>query len=230
VALDADGVVRVPDGVDLQHASIAACAIGTAFHAVSGVGQVSPADLVLVTGASGGVGLHAVQIARASGATVFAASTSPARATTLRDAGAHHVIVHAKGADFSPQIRALTQGEGVDVVIDTVGTPIFQSVRRSLARGGRWVLVGQLTGDFVPFNPAQFFLKGISLLSATSVTREELRRSLQLLAQGTVRAIVGDSLPLDQAVEAHRRLESGAVLGRLTLSPKLQGPQDLMEK
>jgi NADPH2:quinone reductase len=62
------------------------------------------------------------------------------------------------------------------------------------------------------------------------VTREELRRSLQLLAQGTVRAIVGDSLPLDQAVEAHRRLESGAVLGRLTLSPKLQGPQDLMEK
>jgi len=219
VALDADGVVPVPDGVDLRQASVAACAVGTAYHAVVGIGRAAPGNTVLVTGASGGVGLHAVQVARAAGATVLAASTSPGRAESLREAGADHLVLHARGEDFSLQVRDLTEGEGVDVVIDTVGTPVFQPTRRSLARGGRWVLVGQLTGDFVPFNPAQLFLKGIHMLSATSVTREELRCCLQLLANGRVRAVLDEDLPLGSAAEAHRRLEAGSPLGRLTLTP-----------
>lgn len=220
VALDADAVVPVPDAVDLRHASVAACAIGTPFHAVVAIGQAGPADTVLVTGASGGVGLHAVQVARAAGAVVLAASTSPGRADALREAGAHHVVLHARSEDFSAQVRDLTDGEGVELAIDTVGTPVFPSTRRSLARGGRWVLVGQLTGDFVPFNPAQLFLKGIHMLSATSVTREELRRCLQLLAGGAVRAVVDESLPLAAAADAHRRLEAGSTYGRLTLAPR----------
>ena len=174
---------------------------------------------MLVTGASGGVGLHAIQVARAAGATVLAASTSPDRAAALREAGAHHVVLHRRGEDFSAAVRALTDGEGVDVVIGNVVTPVFQPARRSLAWDGRWVLVGQLTGEFVPFNPAQLFLKGISMLSATSVTREELRRCLRLLADGTVRAMVDATLPLADAAEAHRRLEAGTPLGRFTLSP-----------
>ncbi len=220
MAIDADGVVAVPDGVDLRAASIAACAIGTALHAVAAVGQVVPGEIVLVTGASGGVGLHAVQIAHAAGATVLATSTSPGRAAVLREAGAHHVVLHERGADFSAAVRELTVGEGVDVAIDTVGTPVFQPTRRSLARGARWVLVGQLTGDFVPFNPAQLFLKGVSLLSATSVTREELRRVLHLLAQGAIRAMLDDSLTLADAAAAHLRLEAGTTRGRLTLAPR----------
>ena len=116
-------------------------------------------------------------------------------------------------------MRDLTGGEGVDVAVDTVGTPVFAATRRSLARGARWVMVGQLTGDFVPFNPAQLFLRGVSLLSSTSVTREELRRCLVLLANGTLRAAVDDTLPLEQAAAAHRRLEAGATLGRITLAP-----------
>ncbi len=223
VALDADGVVPVPDGVDLRQASVAACAVGTAYHAVIGIGRAGPGDTLLVTGASGGVGLHAVQIARAAGAIVLASSTSPARAEALRDAGADQVVLHARGEDFSLQVRDLTGGEGADVVIDTVGTPVFQPTRRSLARGGRWVLVGQLTGDFVPFNPAQLFLKGIHMLSATSVTREELRCCLQLLANGRVRAVLDEDLPLGSAAEAHRRLKAGSPLGRLTLTPGGRG-------
>lgn len=218
VALDADCVVPVPDGVELRDASIAACAIGTAYHAVVGIGRVSPGDRVLVTGASGGVGLHAVQIARGAGAVVLATSTSPNRAAALRDAGADHVVLHARGEDFSAQVRDLTHG-GVDVVIDTVGTPVFTPARRSLGRGGRWVMVGQLTGDFVQFNPAQLFLRGIDLLSATSVTRDELRQCLDLLARGRVRAAVDTTLPLRDAAEAHLRVEAGSPLGRVTLTP-----------
>ena len=217
VALDADGTVPVPAEIELRDASIAACAIGTAFHAVVGVGRVRPGDRVLVTGASGGVGMHAVQIAHAAGAVVLAASTSPRRANALRTAGADHLVMHARGEDFSAEVRDLCGG--VDVVIDTVGTPVFDATRRSIGRGGRWVMVGQLNGDFVPFNPAQLFLKGIDMLSATSVTREELRQCLQLLATGTVRAVVDSTFPLAEAAEAHRRLEAGTPLGRITLAP-----------
>jgi len=217
VALDAAGAVKVPDGVDLRAASVAACAIGTAYHAIVTTGRVQPAERVLISGASGGVGIHAVQIARASGACVIASTTSPDQADLLRELGAHHVVVHGRGEDFSAAIRDLTDGEGVDVAIDTVGTPVFQPTRRSMARGGRWVMVGQLTGDFVKFNPAQLFLKGISLLSSTSVTREELRRCLALLGHGSVRAMLGADLPLAEAATAHRLLESGTASGRITL-------------
>ncbi len=220
VALDADSTVPVPDRVDLRDASVAACAVGTAYHAVVGIGRAGPGDRVLVTGASGGVGLHAVQIARAAGATVLAASTSPDRADALREAGADHLVLHARGEDFSAQVRELTEGGGADILIDTVGTPVFAPARRSLARGGRWVMVGQLTGEFVPFNPAQLFLKGIDMLSATSVTREELRQCLHLMASGRVRAAVDAALPLAEAADAHRRLEAGTPLGRLTLMPR----------
>lgn len=218
VVVDAASVVPVPAAVDLRDASVVACAIGTAYHAVVAIGRVVPGDRVLVTGASGGVGLHAVQIARAAGAVVLAATTSPHRAVTLRDAGATSVVVHGRGEDFSVAVRDLTAGEGADVVIDTVGTPGFGATRRSLARGGRWVMVGQLTGDFVPFNPAQLFLKGIDLLSSTSVTRQELSQCLDLLARGDIRAYVDASLPLAAAAAAHQQLEAGSPLGRLTLA------------
>jgi NADPH:quinone reductase-like Zn-dependent oxidoreductase len=113
----------------------------------------------------------------------------------------------------------LTSGEGVDCALDTVGTPVFASTRRSLVRGGRWVLVGQLNGEFVPFSPAQLFLKGISMLSVTSTTREELRLSLQLLRRGDIRAVLGPSLGLARAAEALALVQSGAAAGRVLIAP-----------
>ena len=217
VAVDADTVAHVPEGVPPEAAAIAACAIGTMFHAVREVGRVGLGDAVLVTGAGGGLGMHGVQLARQAGARVIAQTTSPGKVGALREAGAHEVVLHARGEDFSSAVKALTGGEGADVVIDNVGTPLFQPTRRSLARAGRWVLVGQLTGEFVPFNPAQLFLRGISLLSATSTTREELRQVLALLARGAVRPVLDRGFPLEAAAEAHRLVESGRALGRVTL-------------
>ena len=219
MAIDADMLVPVPEGVAMADAAIAACAIGTMFHAITEVGRVRPGETVLITGAGGGLGMHGVQLARLSGARVLAQTGSAAKAEALRDAGADEVIVLPRGADFSVAVKDLTAGEGADVVIDTVGTPLFQPTRRSLAKAGRWVLVGQLTGEFVPFNPAQLFLRCVSMLSATSTTRAELRQVLGLLARGAIHAVRDATVPLAQAAEAHRRVEAGAVLGRLVLEP-----------
>jgi NADPH:quinone reductase-like Zn-dependent oxidoreductase len=127
--------------------------------------------------------------------------------------------VTERGHDFSAEVRDLTQGQGVNCVIDTVGTPLFTSARKSLAKAGRWVLVGQLTGEFVPFNPAQLFLRNLAMLSATSTTRQGLADTLSLIARGAVKPVISGEFPLADAALAHRAVEAGSVSGRLVLRP-----------
>ena len=219
VAIEDDNVARVPEGMALQDASIVACAIGTILNAIREVGRLAAGESVLVTGAGGGLGMHAVQLARLAGAYVVAQTSSPEKAGRIRELGAHHVIVHARGEDFSGAVKNATGGQGVDVAIDNVGSQLFDAIRRSLATGGRWIMIGQLTGQFVPFNPAQLFLKSISLLSATSTTRKQLQDCLALVARGAVKPIISLALPLERAAEAHVLVESGKAVGRIVLRP-----------
>ena len=185
VAVEHDNVVRVPDNVTDEQAAIAACSIGTALNAVRDVGRITINDSVLVTGAGGGVGVHAVQLARLAGAYVIAQTTSPDKVPLLESLGAHVVLVTGRGEDFSRRVRELTGGEGVDAVIDNVGTVAFDAMRRSLGVNGRWISIGQLTGDFVPFNPAQLFLNNQSMLSVTAPRATSSRHALRSSRAGT---------------------------------------------
>jgi acryloyl-coenzyme A reductase len=218
VAVDADNAVSVPDDVSLDAAAIASCAIGTMLHAVRTVGRIAPGDRVMVTGAGGGLGMHGVQLAKRAGGWVIGQTTSAGKVEALKEYGADAVVVASRDNDFSADVKTATDGEGVDCVLDTVGTPVFTPTRRSLARGGRWVLIGQLNGGFVPFNPAQLFLKGVSMLSATSTTRDELRLCLNMLRPGGIRAVLGGCFPLARAAEALALVKSGAATGRVVLS------------
>ena len=219
VAVGDDNVALVPDGVSLAEASIASCAIGTVLNGVRDVGRLQMGESTLITGAGGGLGLHAVQLARLAGAYVIAQTTSPDKVELIRELGAHQVVLHERGADFSPEVRRLTDGQGVDVLIDNVGTPLFEPMRRSLGIAGRWVLIGQLTGQFVPFNPAQLFLKNQSMLSVTSTSRAQLEDVLALMGRGQVKAIVSRSLALEEAGLAHTLMEAGRITGRIVLRP-----------
>src|SRR5688500_7683343 len=219
VAVEDDNVAAVPDGVPLAEASIAACAIGTSLNGVRDVGRVQAGESVLVTGAGGGVGLHGVQLARLAGALVIAQTTSASKADLIREMGAHHVVVHERGTDFSPEVKRLTGGRGVDVILDNVGTVLFEPMRRSLGVAGRWILIGQLTGDFIPFNPAQLFLKNQSMLPVTSVSRNQLEDVLALMGRKQVKAVVTQSLPLEEAAKAHALVEARRAAGRVVLRP-----------
>jgi D-arabinose 1-dehydrogenase-like Zn-dependent alcohol dehydrogenase len=220
VAVEEDNVARVPDSVPLAHAAMAASAIGSPYNGIRDVAGLRMGETVLVTGAGGGLGIHAVQIAKLAGALVIAQTTSPSKADLLRSAGADHVIVHERGEDFSPRVRELTEGRGVDLLVDNVGSLLFEPMRKSLAVGGRWLMIGQLTGEAVPFNPAQLFIRNQSMLSVMSTTREQLAQVLTLMGRGQLRAVVGGCVPLEQASEAHAIVESGRVTGRLLISPK----------
>jgi acryloyl-coenzyme A reductase len=219
VCVDADAALAVPAGVSAEQASIVACTIGTELNAVRDVGRVRIGERVLVTGAGGGLGLHGVQLSRLAGAFTIAVTTTSAKAARIRAAGADEVIVVERGEDFSNRVRGLTDGRGVDAAIDNVGSQVFAAVRRSMADGGRIVLVGQLTGEFMQLNPAQLFLRNISILSAKAVSRSQFSDALDLVARGRIKPAVDRVLPLQGAAEAHRLVEAGLSIGRLVLTP-----------
>jgi acryloyl-coenzyme A reductase len=219
VCVDADAAVRVPAGVSIEEASIVACTIGTELNAVREIGRVRLGERVLVTGAGGGLGLHGVQLSRLAGAFTIAVTTTAAKAARIREAGADEVVIIERGQDFSAEVRRITDGRGVDAVIDNVGSQVFEPVRRSVADGGRIVLVGQLTGEFVTINPAQLFLRNVSILSAKGVSRSQLGDALDLVARRRIKPAVEGVYPLDGAAEAHRLVEAGLSMGRLVLEP-----------
>jgi acryloyl-coenzyme A reductase len=219
VCVDADAVVKVPLGIAAEHACVAACTVGTELNAIREVGQVRIGERVLVTGAGGGLGLHGIQLARMAGAFTIAVTTSPAKAARIREAGADEVVIAERGGEFADRVRRLTDGRGVDAVIDNVGAQVFPSVRRSVADDGRIVLVGQLTGEFVSINLAQLFLRNISILTAKGVSRAQLADSLDLIRRGRIRTMIEDVYDLDRAARVHELVEAGHSMGRLVLKP-----------
>jgi D-arabinose 1-dehydrogenase-like Zn-dependent alcohol dehydrogenase len=212
------GVSRVPLDLSWEAAATTCCTTGTAVHVVRTRGQVCPEETVLVTGASGGVGLQAVQLARLDGARVIAVTSSRSKAEVLRAAGAHEVVV-SPDLDFSAEVRRVTGGAGVDVAIEIVGSQTFGQTLRCMAAGGRVVVVGNLDTRAVSLNPGLVIVKELEILGAYATTRPELDEALGLLRSGDIRPYVAEGLPLAQAARAHDLLEQRKVAGRLVLLP-----------
>jgi len=210
-------LVRIPDGVSFEQAAVVPCALGTAYHGLERVAAVRPGEAVLVTGASGGVGIHAVQVVRMLGARAIAVTTSAAKRAFLLEHGADDVIVSPE-LDFAAQARHLTGGVGVDAVFNIVGQMAWAAALKSMAVGARHVFVGNLNAAPVSLRPAHAILKEMAFLGTDGVTRAEVRTLLELVRLGRLKPVVGGSLPLARAAEAHRAMESREACGRLVLT------------
>ena len=216
VLVSDDNLVKLPQSIDVYSGAIVACTIATAYNAICDVGRICSGERVLVVGA-GGLAIHAVQIARASGAHVLATTRTPAKATALLEAGANDVIVASDG-QFSAKLHQIFR-EGADAAIDTVGGAVFEQTRRSMALGGRIVLLGEVTGTLVTIDLTTIYRRGLDIRSTVSASRAHLERALDLVTSGLVRPRVHDVLPLSAARTAHELLERSDVIGRIVLSP-----------
>jgi acryloyl-coenzyme A reductase len=212
-----DNLVRLAASVSFEAGSIVGCPVGTSYNAVIDTGDVRPGERVLLTG-MGGLGIHAVQIARACGAYVVAATRSPEKAKAIEELGADCVVVATDGR-FARGVREATGGRGVDVAIDTVGSAVFHEIRRSVVMGGRIVLVGEVTGAPIEINMAMIYRRGLTIRSATSTSRRQLEMALKLVEAGSVRPMVERTMPLADTAVAHRMVEDNAVTGRIVLTP-----------
>ncbi|MEJ2239974.1 MAG: zinc-binding dehydrogenase [Gemmatimonadales bacterium] len=213
------GLGRVPSDVEWPIAATTCCTSGTAVHVVRTRAKVQPGETVLVTGASGGVGTQAMQLARHDGAHVVAVTSSASKAEALHEVGAHEVIV-SPDLKFARQAREITGGQGVDVALEIVGSLTFEQSLRALAPGGRLAVVGNLETVPVQVNPGLVILKELEIIGAYATTQAELAEAFSLIKSGALNPVVSEVLPLPDAWRAHERLEQRGVTGRLVLEPK----------
>jgi NADPH2:quinone reductase len=195
---------------------------GTAYHALFQLAHARPGETVLVHGASGGVGLAAVQFARAAGMVVIGTAGSDAGLKLVRSEGAHHAVSHVS-ADYRAEIRDLTGGAGADVILEMLANVNLGHDLTMLANRGRVVVIGS-RGN-VEINPREIMSResavlGMLLWRVAGDEAAEIHAALQAgLANGTLRPVVASELPLASAPEAHRRVMAAGARGKIVLVP-----------
>ena len=212
------GIGHVPDGIPWAVAATVCCTAGTAVHVVRTRGRIKPGETVLVTGASGGVGLQVVQLARLDGGRVIAVTSNASKTEALYNAGADEVII-SPALEFGSAVRKATAGEGVNVAIEIVGSATFSQTLKAMAPGGRIVVVGNLDSGVISLSPGLVIVKELELIGANATTQGELESALSLTRAGKLSPFVTEIMPLAEAARAHTRLENREVAGRLVLNP-----------
>ncbi len=207
---------RVPDGVGYEQAAVCGCVVGACYVGLVKKANVRPGETVLVTGAGGGIGIHSVQIAKMCGARVIAITTSPGKVDRIREAGGDEVI--CTSGDFSDAVRKLSDGRGADVVLESVGSPVFAASFRALAKGGRFVFAGELTGAPASFNAALIIYKEPIITGVQAPTGGELGEVLHLVATGRLKPVVSEVAPLAEAGRVHKMLAEKSHFGRVVLA------------
>ena len=215
VCVPANMGIKIPDGVDWIAAALSCCPIGTSVRALKTVAGVGPGDAVLINGASGGLGVHQIQIARALGGRPIAVTGSPAKAGFLKSLGAEYVIV-AKDLAYSAEVWRLTGKRGVDVAIDNVGATLPETLR-CMTQGGVAVVLGNIGGDAVPVSPGLLIGRRLRVIGSGMATLEDVHQSLAMLRAGMVKAVTSATVKFSEAAKAHAMIEARAVEGRVMM-------------
>jgi 2-desacetyl-2-hydroxyethyl bacteriochlorophyllide A dehydrogenase len=218
VAVPARALVRLPELVSHETSASMTLAASTAMHMLTNRVQVQSGDWVLVIGGASGVGSAAVQIALRLGAYVIATGTTQARRELASGLGAQHVVDSSRG-DWSVEVRQITQKRGVDIVVEHVGGPVIEQAFQCLARGGAVVTCGATAGREVTLNLWPFFVKQHRLIGSYGRSRQDLATTLDWAAQGKLRPVIDEVLPLERTPEAFARLRARQVLGKLVIRP-----------
>jgi len=226
VLVDARQVLPIPKGVGFDVAAAFTLAYGTSYHALKGRARLQAGETLLVLGASGGVGLAAVQIGKALGARVIAAASSADKLDLCAHNGAD-ALINYHIEDLRTRLKELTDGKGPDVIYDPVGGHYAEPAFRSIAWGGRYLVVGFANGE-IPALPLNLpLLKGASLVGVfwgEFVRRQlpdfvqDLTEMFALLAQGQLRPHISKNYPLAQGAQALQDLLDRKVTGKVIIT------------
>jgi len=222
----ASQVIPIPDHVSFDEGAAYPIQVLTAWHIIHSSHNTGPGTTVVVHSAAGGVGICAVQIAKAAGARVIGTVSSASKAALAKEYGADHVINYAT-QDFSAEVMRITEGRGADLILDAVGKPTFDKGLNCLAPMGHLVLYGRAGGPPDPLNVFKLFQKSTKvsgfMLNQQHTGKERWQRgiehSFQLMKDGQLKLLIGKKFPLVEAPEAHRFMESRGSTGKLVLVP-----------
>ncbi len=220
-------VLPLPDGISDEVAAAIPVAYGTALHGLEDRGLVEPGATVLVLGATGGTGLAAVEVARQLGAHVVAAGTSDEKLKICAERGAQSLLNLTAG-DVKDAVRALNGGKGPNVIFDCIGGSYAEPALRSIAWGGRYLVVGFAAGEIpkIPLNLV--LLKGCELVGVfwgrhakmdRAIFREQMARLMNWAAKGEIRPHIDHVFPLEKTAEALRLIENRKIKGKFIVKP-----------
>lgn len=218
VVVPARNLVEIPEPIGFEEAAAASLAGVTAYRAIHTRGAVRAGERVLVTGASGGVAVLAIQMALEAGARVYAVTSGPENVERVRALGAHTVYDRLE-VDAPAQVWRDTGKEGVNLIVDSVGGGGWNAWIRSLAPAGRLVCYGATAGPRVEVDLRLLFWKQASLLGATMGSPREYREAMRMVFDGRVRAPIHAVLPLSDIRAGHEMLEAGRVFGKVVIVP-----------
>ncbi|MBC7941728.1 MAG: NADPH:quinone oxidoreductase family protein [Chitinophagaceae bacterium] len=218
-------VLPLPPGFALDDGAAFAFTYGTSHHALMDRAQLKAGETVLVLGAAGGVGTAALQIAKAAGARVIAAASTDEKCALCQTLGADATLNYTT-ANLREELKALTDGKGPDVVYDPVGGDLAEPAFRSIAWRGRYLVVGFAAGGIpaLPWNLA--LLKGASVVGVfwgdfirrePSANAAALQQLAQWYAQGLIKPVIDQKLPMSELPAAYARMGSRQVRGKLLL-------------
>lgn len=215
----AQNLCRLPPEIPFPEATTLVSPIPTPLKALRDRGQVRPLEDVLIVGAAGGVGIHAVQIAKVLGARVLGVDLGEAKLAAVRDAGADAVIDGARGP-FDAEVRRLTDGKGADVVVEYVGTAAtLPASYRSLSRSGRMVIQAFQPRTVFACDPTRFVDDEIVVTGSRYINRRDMQDGVELVRRGQVRPIIQQTFPLEEAETVLGLLARNALTARAPLIP-----------
>ena len=225
IAVPAYNILPMPDAMDFTTAAAFSMTYGTAMHALKQRGALQAGETLLVLGASGGVGLAAIEIGKAMGARVIAAASSAEKLEVARQAGADELINY-QDEDVRERLKTLTKGQGVDVIIDPVGGDLFETVFRSIAWNGRMLVIGFASGT-IPSLPANLpLLKGAAVIGvfwgsfAQRQPQDNVANFEQLFAwyaEGKLKPLVSQTFALEDTAQAINTLAARKAVGKLVI-------------
>jgi 2-desacetyl-2-hydroxyethyl bacteriochlorophyllide A dehydrogenase len=208
---------KVPDHVPLERACILVDAVATSYHAVTKRAQIRPGKTVALVGV-GGVGLHALQMAKLAGGWVIAVDVNEARLELARTLGAD-AVVDARQGPFHLAVRQLTDGQGVDVVLEFVANAeTLPPSYHSLKRAGRLVFVGYTPELPMPVMPHELVRNEWEIMGSRATTKQELQDTMDLVAQGRIQPVIDRVFPLEDIELAFDELRQGRSLGRTVVA------------
>jgi NADPH2:quinone reductase len=215
---------KVPAGLTLAQAGVFRGAYTTAYHALPQRGRLAAGETVLVHGAAGGIGIAAIQVAKAFGATVIASAGSEEKRAACLEEGADHAIDYRNG--FVDQVKALTGGRGADIVYDPIGDKVAEESLRCLAWGGRLLILGFLGGGPTSIRSNYLLIKGIDAIGVRvgglyeanpALAAANMKALLALAEDGKLRPRISHTFGLEQATEALQAVIDRKVIGKAVL-------------
>jgi alcohol dehydrogenase len=210
-------LVRLPQALDDVTAAAIPINYGTAHRMLFTFGGLRAGELMLVLGASGGVGIACVQYGKLAGARVIAAAGSREKCERLRALGADEVIDYSR-EDFSREAWRMSGKRGVDLVINYTGGETWNPSLKALRKGGRLVTCGATAGFDAATDIRYVWTRELHIMGSDGYTLEDIATSIALAAEGKLKPVLHQVLPVQQAAEGHRLIESRAIFGKVVLT------------